>query len=387
MKDKRILFVGALAFFSAATAAFADDTHTFPAEGKIYVIHRFNNQNSYIYENGSVLSASAKTNTQKQYWQFVPTENANCYYIQNVTSKRYVQSSKTVGENGQIQVGSTPVEFEVKINSTDGAAPKGYYYMCSTDQTISTAADGTLGLNFQESTGKVVAYHIRYNRGNSYWDIVESDYDYEPPAPIERSEYSKKLGIYILPCGEQGSAYLADLQITGEKEAVPHALSYSATAKPSSYYQMVRTDTAEVVRGNKFKLSYTAANMGTDYTATAYFDFNKDGIFETSAAFNNDANGTTEVTVPDTAAYGKTRMRLRLTDNALDEADDDVHGQTYDFQLFIVKPADKTEAVSTAAASRPNTVTGTSAYGIDGRKVKEQTHKGVFIKSGQKRIK
>ena len=121
--------------------------------------------------------------------------------------------------------------------------------------------------------------------------------------------------------------------------------------------------------------------------ATAYFDFNKDGIFETSAAFNNDANGTTEVTVPDTAAYGKTRMRLRLTDNALDEADDDVHGQTYDFQLFIVKPADKTEAVSTAAASRPNTVTGTSAYGIDGRKVKEQTHKGVFIKSGQKRIK
>ncbi len=386
MKDKRILFVGALAFFSAATTALADDTHTFPAEGKTYVIHRFNNQNSYIYENGSVLNASPKTNTQKQYWQFVPTENANCYYIQNVTSKKYVQSSKTVGENGQIKVGATPVEFEVKINSTDGAAPKGYYYMCSTDQTISTAADGTLGLNFKEATGQVVAYSIRYNRGNSYWDIVESDYDYEPPAPIERSEYCKKLGVYVLPCGEKGSAYLKDLQITGDKDAVLHTLSYSATTQPSDYYQMVRTDTAEVVQGSKFKLTYTAANMGTDYTATAYFDFNKDGIFETSVAFNNEANGIVEVEVPDTAAYGKTRMRVRLTDNALEEADDDVHGQTYDFQLFVVKPKDTTDAVSNATASRP-AAAATPAYGLDGRQVKEQTHKGVFIKNGQKRIK
>ncbi len=386
MRSKKIFLIGTLAFFSAGTAAIADDSHSFPVEGKTYVVHRFNNQNSYIYENGSVLSASPKTNTQKQYWKFIPTENANCYYIQNVTSKKYVQSSKSVGENGQIQVGSTPVEFEIKANTTDGAAPKGYYYMCSTDQTISTTADGTLGLNFQESTGKVVAYHIRYNRGNSYWDIVESEYDYEAPAPIERSEYCKKLGIYILPCGEQGSAYLTDLQITGDKDAVPHALSYSATAKPSSYYQMVRTDTAEVVPNSKFTLTYSAANMGTEYTATAYFDFDKDGEFETSVAFNNAASGTTEIIVPEDAPYGKTRMRVRLTDNALEEADEDVHGQTYDFQLFIVKPEDKTEAVKTVTDNSRH-VTATSAYDIDGRKVNEQTHKGVFIKSGKKSVK
>lgn len=176
-----------------------------------------------------------KTNTNKQYWQFVPTEKANCYYIQNVTSKRYVQSSKTPGESKQIKVGNTPVEFEIKPNTNDGAgAFKGYYYLCSTDQTIDNTVDGTLGLNYASTQGQVVAFHIRYNRGNSYWDIQESAYDYEAPAPIERSEYCKSLGIYVLPCGDKGAAYLKSLSITGENGNVTNALNYTASAQPAA---------------------------------------------------------------------------------------------------------------------------------------------------------
>lgn len=385
MITKKLIVAGFMTF-ACVTTALADGVGTFPEKGKTYLIHRFNNENSYIYENGASLLASPKTNTQKQYWQFIPTEKENRYYIQNVTSKKYIQSTCTA-ESNQIKVGANPVELEVKINTTEGAAPKGYYYICSTDQTIDTSKDGSLGLNYQESTGKVVAYHIRFNRGNSYWDIVESKYDYEAPAPIERSEYSKRLGVYILPCGEQGDAYLKSLTISGEKTAVLHPMNYTSAAKPSGYYAMVRKDSIGVVPGTTFVLNYEAANLGKDYTVTAYFDWNHDGIFETAHSFMNEANGQAEISVPADAALGKGRMRVRINDNGMDEADEDVHGQTYDFQLFTLKSNIAT-GVSQATLHPQVKQTNKQTYAVDGRRVKNNKHlKGVFIQGGVKVVK
>lgn len=366
--------------------ALADDGHTFPVDGKTYVIHRFNNANSYIYEDGMSLNAAPKTNTNKQYWQFIPTATANRYYIQNVTSKRYIQSTNVTSES-QIKTGTKPVEFEIKANTTQDAAPKGYYYICSTDQTISVSGDNTLGLNYQESTGKVVAYYIRYNRGNSYWDIQESTYDYEAPAPVERSALSKRLGIYYLPCGSQTNAYLTQLTLNGVETDVPNPINFTATAKPSSYFYMVRSDSAQVTPGTTFNLAYEAANLGNDATVTAYFDWDKDGIFEIRQAFDNSAKASTIVEVPDTAALGKVRMRLRITDNGTDGADEEVSGQVYDFTLYVAKKSEPT-AIENAVAPTSKVKTGTHrSYGIDGRRVKLETHHGVYIQKGKKLIK
>lgn len=391
MKLKKTLLLTAAMVFTCSTTALADDGHTFPEKGKVYVIHRFNNQNSYIYEDVSALYAAPKTNTNKQYWQFVPTEKANCYYIQNVTSKRYVQSSKTPGESKQIKVDNTPVEFEIKQNTTEGAAPKGYYYMCSTDQAIDNSKDGTLGLNYAsgQDQGKVVAYHIRYNRGNSYWDIQESAYDYEAPAPIERSEYCKRLGIYVLPCGDKGKAYLKSLSITGENGNVANALNYTASAQPSNYYNLVRTDSAEVIKGKTFNLKYEAEGMTPDYTVTAYFDWDKDGVFESEHEFLNNKSGSAEITVPAEAAEGKSRMRIRVNDNdlGLDGADDDVYGATYDFQIFVTSDPTVTKVNDIVANNGTNATASSAAYGIDGRRVNPKTHKGAYIQNRQKKIK
>lgn len=389
MKLKKTLLLTAAMVFTCSTTTLADDGHTFPEKGKVYVIHRFNDNNSYIYENRSVLNTAPKTNTNKQYWQFVPTEKANCYYIQNVTSKRYVQSSNTK-ESQQIKVGNTPVEFEIKQNTTEGAAPKGYYYMCSTDQTIDNTKDGTLGLNYAGGQSQVVAYHIRYNRGNSYWDIQESAYDYEapaPPAPIERSEYSKRLGIYILPCGDTGAAYLKSLSITGENGNVTNALNYTASAQPSNYYNMVRTDSAEVIKGKTFNLKYEAEGMTPDYTVTAYFDWDKDGVFESKHEFLNNKSGSAEITVPAEAAEGKSRMRIRVNDNGLDDADDDVNGATYDFQIFVTNAPTVTKVNDIVANNGTDAKASSAAYGIDGRRVNPKTHKGAYIQNRQKKIK
>ena len=388
MKLKKTLLLTAAMVFTCSTTTLADDGHTFPEKGKVYVIHRNNDNNSYIYENGSALNAAPKTNTNKQYWQFVPTEKANCYYIQNVTSKRYVQSSKTPGESKQIKVGNTPVEFEIKQNTNAGAGTsKGYYYLCSTDQTIDNTQDGTLGLNYASAQGQVVAYHIRYNRGNSYWDIQESAYDYEAPAPIERSEYCKRLGIYVLPCGNKGAAYLKSLSITGENGNVTNALNYTASAQPGNYYNMVRTDSAEVIKGKTFNLKYEAEGMTPDYTVTAYFDWDKDGVFESKHEFLNNKSGSAEITVPAEADEGKSRMRIRVNDNGLDDADDDVNGATYDFQIFVTNDPTVTKVNNIVANNGTDATASSAAYGIDGRRVNPKTHKGAYIQNRQKKIK
>ncbi len=363
-----------------------DDDHTFPVEGKVYLLHRFSDNNSYIYENVGMLNASPNANTQKQYWQFIPTATANCYYIQNVTSKKYIQSSHVTVES-QIKVGDTPVEYEIKANTTTGVAPFGYYYMCSTDQPIDTSKDGTLGLNYQQSTGKVVAYYIRYNRGNSYWDIQETTYDYEAPISYEHSAYAKQLGIYMLPCGERGNAYLTSLSITGNADGVPQKLSYTAAAQPSTYYVMHRKDTTTVVSGSTFTLSYEAQNIGRDYTVIAYFDWDCDGVFEAQHNFLNAASGQAEITVPTITQSRKTRQRLRITDNALEEADDDVHGQTYDFQLYLIPKREQT-SISPVIVHHDNVEKSANIYHVDGRRTKRnQSLKGVFIQEGVKFVK
>lgn len=369
-----------------ALPLWADSTHTFPVEGKTYVIHRFNDQNSYIYESGNLLYASPSMNTQKQFWKFEPTANANCYYIRNVTTGHYIQSSYSVGCEKQITLGATPVEFKIMKNTTSGATPYGYYYIASTDQTLNTTGDTSLGLNFQQSTGKVVAYWIRYNRPNSYWDIAESAYNYEAPEAIAHTALQKRLGIYQLPCGTSGAAWIKSLMVEGNEKAVLSALNYAATAKPSDYYTLHRRDTAEVSLGTTFTLSYQATAIDNTYNVTAYFDWNKDGVFESAHEFGSQAESEVEIAVPDTAKIGVTRMRIRLTTNGLEGADDEVEGQTYDFLLHI-SPASTPDAINEVAIEKPIRPTNNAAYSTEGKRISLATHKGVYIQSGKKKIR
>lgn len=381
--------LAAILFMASTLCAFADETpiadagHTFPLSGKIYVMHKYGNENTYIYENGNLLCVAPLSNTQKQYWQFEPTENAGCYYIRNVTSGRYMQSTHITAET-QVKTGATPVEYKIVQNTTDGAAPKGYYYLCSTDQTIDNSQDGTLGLNYQAGSEKIVAYHIRYNRPNSYWEITEHEYDYEAPAPVVRSEYAKRLGIYNQPCGTMGTAWLKSCTATGD--SVLTELHYTATTKPSDYWMPVRRDPLVMKPDSKFTLSYEAAGMDENHAVTAYFDWDGDGIFEARHDFFTAPSGNALIDVPVHTKVGKIRMRLRLTDNGLEGAEDDVTGTIYDFPVFNSKYT-SADATSIPPLLITPLVPSTQSYGLDGRKVDATTYNGVFIRNGKKEIK
>ena len=323
-----------------------------PENGKIYLINRNTNTSAYMYEAaGNKLAIGAASNTQKQYWRFVPTGKTDCFYIQNVTTNNYIQSSNIapVDDSGlSVVTGTDPVEFEIKANTSSSFT--GYYYMCSTDQSnIQTESDGSYGLNCGYENG-VVAYHIRYNRGNSYWEFHETTYDYASASDV-RSRYSRELGVYNLSCGTAGSAYLTTLRLEGD--AVTDEIDYTAQSAPSLYYNLLRKDRATVTPGATANLSYTAKNMDGNYKVMAYFDWNGDGVFETMSSLGTGSTGSLNFTVPEDATLGDTHIRLRLTDNALEEAEDDVNGFIYEI-LATIANADASQRTLTICSCDNN---------------------------------
>lgn len=325
-----------------------------------YLINRNGNQGAYMYQNGTVIATGAHENTHRGYWQFVPTGKAGRYYLKNATTGQYIQTSN-ITLSSPVTMGDEPVEFYVARDLSAGSstANDNWYYLCSTDQDISNATDGTLGLNL--GSGGVVAYYIRSGRANSYWEFTKHEYDYEEYVfTVKRTPFSRRNHIYFNPCGNVGltAQYLRSVTVSGE--GCTDELHYTATSRPGNYHQIYTADKGVVSRGLPFTLSIvgnTGNSASTDVRGAdvfAYFDWNADGEFDaTEHVMSGTADGEVTVSVPDSATLGYHRLRVRLTSNALEGADEDVIGICYDFVVSIGEPqATRTVVVRPNAANR-----------------------------------
>lgn len=438
------------------------------SEDKYYAVNRMNMDGAFMVENNAgQLYTTTFQNKERVFWKLIPTGKENCYYVQNATTGRYVQSTKQ-NASAQIPMGSNPVEFQIGKDTKSGSSTNGasFYYFCSTDQ--SNIPSGALGLNLNggKPEANVVAWSAASGSQNSYWTVSETEYTYEPEivpivdsfdkivsanksslvasdgkwvaaengtivlaergsenkfawvfvgtsnkteglylvnmaeptkaltldaegnytfaepenatrwyvsekdingvsrlvfVPFDqkdetdapyltvggasdfalgnyRSTYSLMAQVYTLPCGMLDNGYLTALDITGEQ--VQKELNYAATAKPTEYYTLYTTEKATVSVGQKFKLSATVAQMDENVTMYVYFDWNRDGMFETMYTYNS-ADVAEEISVPEDAVVGKSRMRVRITNNALTDAEDDAVGSIYDFIVNIAEPQAK----------------------------------------------
>lgn len=438
------------------------------SEDKYYAINRMNMDGAFMMENNAgELYTTTFNNTARVFWKLIPTGKANCYYVQNATTGRYVQSTKQ-NLSAQIPMGSNPVEIQIGKDGTSGASTNGasFYYFCSTDQT--NIPGGALGLNLNGSKAgaNVVAWSAASGNQNSYWTVSETEYTYEPqilplveslddaataakyalavkdgkwltaengsvslaekgtdnkfawffvgtsnkkegiylvnmadptkvltlnddgsygfaepeqgtrwfvaekeaedgsttltfvphaqkdeaePAYLTaggvsefmlanyRSGYSLATQIYFLPCGVLNDGYIASLSLTGEQ--VLRELHYEA-ARPNSYYTLYTVQKATVARGESFNLAAQLTGMGEGTVAYVYFDWNRDGLFETTQTYDADKIAD-EIEVPADAVVGKSRMRIRITNNALADAEDDAVGSIYDFIVNVAEPQAK----------------------------------------------
>lgn len=177
-----------------------------------------------------------------------------------------------------------------------------------------------------------------------------------------RSDFARAAQIYDLPCGVLGNNYLTRATIDGTGALVPLAyplpaltngsLTTPTAAAPSSWHTIYTQSAATVVTGEKFDLSLTlnAAPTAEDQ-AWVYFDWNRDGIFETAYELTMAQEMKAKINVPaEDMKEGRTRMRFRLTSNTLSGAEDDVVGQTVDFILNITDAMPDTYPVTV----RPN---------------------------------
>lgn len=422
---------------------------------KIYTIQWKNTGTNYITEgDDQKMYVDGYDVTKRQFWQFIPTGNDNCYYIRNTASGRYIGSCNlTPSSASKIYTTDKPTEYYVAKTSAAYGEIAGCWYMSSTDcASYNNENAGPRALNKDGASNDVITWQAGTSRVGSYWKLIESEdlYEVRPfdateaigtigtrynieslggklitlnedgtvslaapdileenqewyfagtsnatgwqiasamkPATVIglsegntvaqegnttrwkvnvskeqngyfyftsgeetltideetlfrfnklRSRYARNNQIYANPCGTAGNNYLTQLEIKGEE--VLDNLVYTATAKPSTWHVLYPHDKATVSKGKQFELAATLkSNAAADLTATVYFDWNCDGIFETSQQMTvSGTSCTATVEVPEWAAEKQSRMRVRVNSNGLDLAEDDVQGFIYDIHINV----------------------------------------------------
>lgn len=264
--------------------------------GASYNIETINGRNLTFTGSGLAL-ATPDTFDENQEWYFVGTGNTTGWQIASAAEPAIV-----VGiTDGNITLGEG-LTTKWKVNASKDK--NGYFYFTSEGTTLKVDGDSL----------------FRFNR--------------------MRSAYMRKLKIYNNPCGTVGTNYVKKFELNGE--AALSNIIYEAQSKPEKWHVVYAKDKGEIAKGGTFNLDVTlSSNAASNLVVTAHFDWNSDGVFETEASLT--ANGTvatTEITVPDWATMEQTRMRLRVNNNGLNLAEDEVNGFIYDFHIKVVEPQD-----------------------------------------------
>jgi len=389
---------------------------------------------------------------QRIFWELIPTENENCFYIKNTANGYYIQScAGTTAADRIMQAGTDPIEYyislengQVRLTSTDcdnyattSSSPNGlnrsgssdyvivwaagssntnswwlitasedlyeaqpfspssevgnpaqeYYMQNAAGQYLTMDADGNLYWSDTEADGSVWYFVGESNATGGYqlvnsngdvvyggtgalykvFDADNSTYCFKNAESGEtltidgqsslifktkRGDFAKSAQIYDLPCATLAKPYIQSLTLTGDAAAtqltypVSKVSNGSVVAKsstPSAGYTMFTESKATLWQGKDANLDITlTAALGDGQDLYAYFDWDRDGVFE--VAYKLAADGTSAsqvVSVPADAKLGQSRMRIRLTNNGLSGADDETVGQVLDCIVIVEAAADE----------------------------------------------
>lgn len=134
-------------------------------------------------------------------WTFVPTGNADCYYVKNVKTGNYIQACPD--SEVPVDMGTTPVEYYIKGDAEGGQAGENFYRMTSTDRTPYDFSAGTIGLNRAGDNTKVQGFNSVVGANQwSVWRILEV------PSVNKSSLTSPYVGTDVL----DGSVYLYNVE-------------------------------------------------------------------------------------------------------------------------------------------------------------------------------
>lgn len=271
--------------------------------GTSYNIEGMSGKNVTLGE-GTLAMSSADQFDNNQEWYFVGTNNSSGWQIASAAKPATVVG---IVEGAVATAEGSDTRWKVQASKEHD----GYFFFTSGSDTLNIDGESL----------------FRFNR--------------------LRSLYARNNQIYNNPCGRAGANYLTLLNVAGED--TPDNLIYKTSAKPSTWHLFYSADKAAVALGKSFEVSATLKNnAAADLTANCYFDWNCDGIFETTEAMSISGKElSATIGVPEWAAQKQSRMRVRINSNGLDLAEDDVEGFVYDFTISAVEAqSERTASVS-----------------------------------------
>ena len=406
-------------------------------DGKTYTIKWKNNTSSYMCEaaDGGIVINNYATD-KKIFWELIPTDNTDCYYIRNCVSGLYIGScNMTPSSASKVKMSATPVEYYIHKSASTSGENKDCWWMSSTDcANYNQETSGARCLNKDGASSSIITWTTGLSNIGSYWTLTESENLYEVcpfkpsaeigapqtiyqilryadgqalthamswAAPTEgdtdqrwyfvgtanaqggyqivnaatdtplnaasykviehpaggfcfigaegdtlalggtsafrfnaiRSEFTRSLAVYNLPCGSTGDYWVKNLSCGQFHYPLPtisgSTISYpTVTSRPTDKYAIVTRD--RIPTGMSEINIELNAEPGPELQMALYFDADGDGVFEQMHQITPARNINEKIEIVGKA--GK-RMRLRLTTNKLMGAEDDVVGQVIDFIL------------------------------------------------------
>ena len=162
---------------------------------------------------------------------------------------------------------------------------------------------------------------------------------------VRLGRISENSPIYQMPAGSANGGYITSATTSGN--AIIYPLGYVQSSAPSSYFTIVSKETSLLIAGESFELNATMSVDPSSYVITAYTDWDRNGIYEKESQ-TAQVNASTRsfvqpITIPETAALGKTRVRIRVESSTPSSADASISGRIYDFVVYVMEASDRTD--------------------------------------------
>ena len=145
-----------------------------PLKDHAYTIRNFSGTPAFMVDNmesDNRITCEGST-SDAAYWIFEPTDNAQCYYVRNLMTGRYIQGyTKTSGQ--MISMGSQSAEYYVAAQTNEG----GRYGFACTSVTPHDFSSGTIGLNLRAESNQANCYVQTYaavagTNHRSFWTLA-----------------------------------------------------------------------------------------------------------------------------------------------------------------------------------------------------------------------
>ncbi len=190
------------------------------------------------------------------FWELIPAEGDNCFYIRNTVSGRYIASCNlTPSSASTISTTTTPVAYYIGLTTSTAAEIAGCYYLSSTDcSNYDNEARSPRALNKDGGSTNVIAWQAGPNgtswRTGSYWKFTPATESYEvrPFTPSASAASPAALYQIYSPEGKALSSALA----WGDATVADKSYQWSFVGSGNAAgYQIVNAATGQCVGGNE----------------------------------------------------------------------------------------------------------------------------------------